>query len=617
MKSKPSCLLSALWLALALALLPVLHAQQEAPPVAPPPAEQATTTEKSTPDGAAAPADKSVDAEKPAAAPETPAEAAPTPADESQPAVASEPAGDGKKLDEGKADEEEKSVREEEKPKRMRNLGTSSRRRSSNNERVSIFSDSTLAAGEEADAVVSILGSSTSEGTVRDAVVSVLGSSTSSGDVGNAVVSVIGDTRVTGGTVGDVAVAVLGTAYINGHVKGKVVAVLGNVELGPDAVVDGEIVCVGGQVKRDAQATVHGNVQNVAFGGHNFNFTGLQTWFRECLRYARPLAFNSNLLWAWGIALTFLGFYTLIALITPAGVRKCVTTLEERPGYSILSSLLTLLLTPVAYLLLVLTLVIGIGFILMPLLSLGLFFAALFGKVVMLAWLGSRLTKLFGNGPLSHPAFAVIIGGAIVLGLYTIPIVGFIVYKLLGILGLGVVLYTLLLQFQASRPAPRPFAAGAMVAGGGAATAGESPPVSPTLPPVISAATLPRAGFWHRLLASILDAVIVGMAFGMIHSIWHGFGGIFPFWYAVYCVIMWATKGTTIGGIICGLKVVRLDDRPVDWSVAIVRALSGFLSLAVAGLGFIWVVFDDEKQSWHDKIAGTTIVRVPKGTALL
>ena len=54
-----------------------------------------------------------------------------------------------------------------------------------------------------------------------------------------------------------------------------------------------------------------------------------------------------------------------------------------------------------------------------------------------------------------------------------------------------------------------------------------------------------------------------------------------------------------------------------DWSVAVVRALGGFLSLAVAGLGFIWVAFDDEKQSWHDKIAGTTIVRVPKGTALL
>jgi uncharacterized RDD family membrane protein YckC len=307
--------------------------------------------------------------------------------------------------------------------------------------------------------------------------------------------------------------------------------------------------------------------------------------------------------------------------VAPGGVNKCVATLEERPGYSILSALLTLLLTPVAYLLLVLTFVIAVGFVLVPLFSLGLFFAAIFGKVVMLAWLGRRFTKLLGDGPLAHPAFGVLLGGLIVLGLYTVPILGFIVYKLLGILGLGVVVYTLLLQFKASRPAPRPVPVVAAAAGAGLAAAaagsGEVPPVSPGLPPVISAMTLPRVGFWFRILASGLDAIIVGIAFGLIHSLWHGFGGIYPFWYAVYCIVMWATKGTTIGGIICGLKVVRLDDRPITWSIAIVRALSAFLSLVVAGLGFIWVAFDDEKQSWHDKIAGTTIVKVPKGTALL
>jgi uncharacterized RDD family membrane protein YckC len=123
-------------------------------------------------------------------------------------------------------------------------------------------------------------------------------------------------------------------------------------------------------------------------------------------------------------------------------------------------------------------------------------------------------------------------------------------------------------------------------------------------------------GFGHRLAASILDAILIGMVCGFLNKMWHGFS-VFPFWFAVYCVSMWATKGTTIGGIICGLKVVRVDDRPIDWSVAIVRGLGGFLSLFVAGLGFIWVAFDDEKQSWHDKIAGTTIVRVPKGTSLL
>jgi uncharacterized RDD family membrane protein YckC len=69
--------------------------------------------------------------------------------------------------------------------------------------------------------------------------------------------------------------------------------------------------------------------------------------------------------------------------------------------------------------------------------------------------------------------------------------------------------------------------------------------------------------------------------------------------------------------MIMGLKVVRLDGRPVTFAVAAVRALSSMLSAAVFFLGFLWVAFDREKQGWHDKIAGTTVVRLPKGRSIL
>ena len=252
MKSKTTSILSVLWLTLALASLPALRAQ-ESPPAAVAPAAE-------TPAAAVVPA-----------ADETKATVAPAPA-----------AGDVNKLETKTGEtaaEPEKPAPKEKKPKGIRGLSMSSDHRSSN-ERISFGHDSTLAAGEQAEAVVSIFGSSTSAGEVSDAVVSVFG-----------------NTRVTGGTVGDAAVAVLGNNYVNGHVKGEVVAVLGNVELGPDAVVDGEIVCIGGEVKRDAKATVRGNVQNVAIGGRHFNFEKLQTWFTECLLYGRPLAFSPNLQW--------------------------------------------------------------------------------------------------------------------------------------------------------------------------------------------------------------------------------------------------------------------------------------------------------------------------------
>ena len=477
---------------------------------------------------------------------------------------------------------------------------------------VSVFgSASTLAAGEIAEAVVSIFGSSTSAGQVGDAVVSVFGSSTSSGEVGDAVVSVFGHTRVTGGTVGGDAVAILGNNFINGHVQGDVVAILGDVDLGPAAIVDGDITCIGGVVTRDANAVVNGKVGNLAIGSRATGFAGLQAWLTQCLLYARPLAFGPNLLWAWWLALGALGFYAVVAWAAPSAVEQCVRTLEDRPGKSLLAGVLTWLLTPVAFVLIALTVLIAIGLALLPLFALGVFIASLFGRLVMLAWLGRKLKKLFQQSSLDRPVIAVLLGGVVVLGLYTVPVIGFILYQLIGLVGFGVVVYTILLAYQQNKktaalglpPVDEP-------------NAGAVPLVA-SLPLIISAATLPRAGFWRRLLAAFLDAVVVSLTLGLLHRVWPGLGGVFPFWLAVYCISLWATKGATIGGIICGLKVVRLDDRPVTWSVAGVRGLSAFLSLAIAGLGFIWVAFDDDKQSWHDKIAGTTIVKVPKGTPLI
>jgi uncharacterized RDD family membrane protein YckC len=160
------------------------------------------------------------------------------------------------------------------------------------------------------------------------------------------------------------------------------------------------------------------------------------------------------------------------------------------------------------------------------------------------------------------------------------------------------------------------------------------PPAVPSVPPVASygaprvapvpiGTDWPRAGFLIRLCAMALDGVLVGLiltfVFGMLPRFlqFHGGPGPVLIVLAAYGAMMWKHKGTTIGGIVCGLKVVRVDQREVDWSTAIVRALGCFLSLAVAGLGFIWVAIDDDKQSWHDKIAGTTVVRVPKGVSLV
>lgn len=507
--------------------------------------------------------------------------------------------------------------------------------RDSDNNIVSIGHSSHLQSGEKAESVVSIFGSSFSEGEAVD------------------VVSVIGNTRVTG-PVHDSAVAVLGSAYIDNKVDGDVVAVLGNVELGPHAEIGGDVVSVFGTLQRDPAAIVHGSVQRVLdtdIAGIS-GFGWLNTWVTHCLFYMRPLALVHGLGWAWTLALGLLAFYACLALLFRSGVEQCVRTLESEPGHTALAALIGILLTPVLLVLLCVT-VIGIAAV--PFVVGALFCMSLFGKAVMLAWLGGRISGR-RPGVANHPAVAVLIGGAVVLVLYVVPVVGFLVYKLLGFFGFGAVVYTLVLHARARRaaasppPAPAPSAfAGASAAdpssaatmAGAGWTAGPAPaaaaaapqssaaaePVQPAapppsappgaipsgpLPPHITAA-MPRAGFWIRMAALLLDVLLVGFAMSLLHP----FGNFHIMVLAIYGAVMWKLRGTTVGGIVFDLHVVRVDGRPLDWETAIVRALGCFLSLFVVFLGFIWIAFDANRQAWHDKIAGTVVVRAKRGAPLV
>jgi uncharacterized RDD family membrane protein YckC len=428
------------------------------------------------------------------------------------------------------------------------------------------------------------------------------------------------------------------------------------VELGPHAEIGGNVVAVGGAVQRDPAAIVHGNVQDV-FGRFG-DVDWLRTWVRHCLLYGRPLALTPGLGWAWGLALAFLALYAALALLFREGLTRCVQTFETQPGQSVLAALIAMLLTPVLVVLLFVT-VIGIAAV--PFVVFGLFCAGLFGKAVMLAWLGRHVTgRQQGTGAMSHPVVAVLIGGVLVLALYLIPVLGFLVYKLLGLLGLGAVAYTVILAaraHQAAKEIPRG-SAGEAPASGATPVWGTTPASSTTAGPAATSASdattasdatsassttgpsgaaaassaadapdphrpapaapqpitaaLPRAGFWIRMGALLLDALLVGFLMGALH-VYH----LELLVLAAYGAVMWKMRGSTIGGIVFDLRVVRLDGREIDWETAIVRALGCFLSLAVAGLGFFWIAFDAQKQAWHDKIAGTVVVRVVKGAPLV
>ena len=109
------------------------------------------------------------------------------------------------------------------------------------------------------------------------------------------------------------------------------------------------------------------------------------------------------------------------------------------------------------------------------------------------------------------------------------------------------------------------------------------------------------------MVALLFDAILVGVVLHLLRDS----SQLFLVFLAAYGAVMWKLRGSTVGGIIFNLQVVQQDGREMEWSTAVVRALSSFLSLIGIGLGFIWIAVDPDKRAWHDKIAGTIVVRVP------
>ena len=67
--------------------------------------------------------------------------------------------------------------------------------------------------------------------------------------------------------------------------------------------------------------------------------------------------------------------------------------------------------------------------------------------------------------------------------------------------------------------------------------------------------------------------------------------------------------GQSFGKRFIGLRLIRVDGQPVDYKTATVRLLGSLLSLLVFGYGFLRILWDDEQRGWHDRLAGTVVVK--------
>lgn len=77
-----------------------------------------------------------------------------------------------------------------------------------------------------------------------------------------------------------------------------------------------------------------------------------------------------------------------------------------------------------------------------------------------------------------------------------------------------------------------------------------------------------------------------------------------------YLVVTTAVSGGTFGKHAFRLRVVSVDFKPPDWSTVFFREVVGRVIVAATALiGYLWVVVDERKQGWHDKIADTYVLK--------
>jgi len=78
---------------------------------------------------------------------------------------------------------------------------------------------------------------------------------------------------------------------------------------------------------------------------------------------------------------------------------------------------------------------------------------------------------------------------------------------------------------------------------------------------------------------------------------------------STYFVFLEGFAGKTVGKMIVGIKIIRDDGESMRLWEAFVRWLGYFVSAFFIFIGFIWAIFDSKSQAWHDKFAGTYVVK--------
>lgn len=167
-----------------------------------------------------------------------------------------------------------------------------------------------------------------------------------------------------------------------------------------------------------------------------------------------------------------------------------------------------------------------------------------------------------------------------------------------------------------------------------ASTVPQTPPTPSRLEPEDSrqsaAQDLPKAGFWVRTVATVIDAFIVFilqfvlgsllalMGFAATGSQEGGVGNVLMliqiFGYILsfaYYIVFTGYCGQTPGKMAVRIKVIRCDGSQISYGRAAFREIPAkFISGIIFGIGYLMVAFDEQKQGLHDRLADTYVIKL-------
>lgn len=83
---------------------------------------------------------------------------------------------------------------------------------------------------------------------------------------------------------------------------------------------------------------------------------------------------------------------------------------------------------------------------------------------------------------------------------------------------------------------------------------------------------------------------------------------------SVFCFFakFWTHNGQTLGMQAWGIRIQNADGSAIDLWQALLRFLIALFSWLILGLGYLWVLIDPQKRSWHDRYSESCVVQLPK-----